>query len=323
MKRKFLHIIVFITVSITTFGQDPHFSQFYANPLYLGASFAGATEGSRFTAQYRNQWWDQPSSFKTYSFSYDQYFSSFNSGIGVNAISDVAGTSQLGSIQVGLHYSYNVQVFNIWKIRPGLSFSYLEHGIFGDLIFIDEIDRPDNPGSTPPPALQSSRDIDAAASLITYTDGFWFGGTVDHLLEPNVSLYSTEATIPMKISIYGGVDFRRRGKLLKPSDDVMTFSFLYKQQGPVQQLDVGMYWHSYPIVLGLWYRGLPFLNSDAGDALIFLAGVKTKSFNIGYSYDFTISSILPYTRGSHEISMAYKFRMPKRPSRGAVPCPQF
>lgn len=310
-------------MSVSVFGQDPHFSQFYANPLYLGPSFAGAVEGSRVAAQYRSQWWDLPSKFRTYSVSYDHYFSSFNSGIGVNALSDVAGTSELGSVQVGLHYSYNVQVFNIWKIRPGISFSYLEHGIYGNLRWIDEIGYPDNPGSTPLPALEQNRDIDGAASLLVYTEGFWLGGTVDHLLQPDVGLYSTEANIPMKYSAYGGIDFRRKGKLLKPSDDMMTFAFLYKKQGPVQQLDIGMYWSSHPIVLGLWYRGLPWLNSDVGDALIFLAGIKTNSFNIGYSYDFTVSSILPYTRGSHEISVAYKFMLPKRPSRGAVPCPHF
>ena len=311
-----------MTIAVVSHGQDPHFSQFYANPLYLGPSFAGAVEGSRIALQYRNQWWDQPSSFKTYSISYDHYFESFNSGIGVNAISDVAGTSRLGTFQAGLHYSYNVQVFNVWRIRPGLSFSYLEHGIFGDVSFIDEINFPDNPGSTPD-LLHNSRDIDAGASLLTYTEGFWLGGTVDHLLRPNVSLLSTEASIPLKISLYGGFDFRRKGSLLKPSDDVMTFAFLYKNQGAVQQLDVGVYWHNFPIVLGIWYRGLPGFNSQAGDALIFLAGVKTKSFNVGYSYDFTISSILPYTRGSHEISASYKFLLAKRQTRGAVPCPEF
>jgi type IX secretion system PorP/SprF family membrane protein len=314
-------MLCFIATAIN--AQDPHFSQFYANPLYLGPSFAGATEGSRVAAQFRNQWWDQPSSFKTYSFSYDHYFKSFNSGIGVNALSDVAGTSHLGSFQAGLHYSYNVQVFNTWQIRPGLSFSYLEQGIFGTVTFIDEIDYPNNPGSTPTQALTNSRDIDAGASLLVYTKGFWFGGTVDHLLRPNVSLYSTDAIIPYKTTIYGGIDVRRKGKLLKPSDDVMTFAFLYKQQATVKQLDIGVYWYNYPIVLGIWYRGIPGLNSQNGDALIFLAGVKTKSFNIGYSYDFTISSLLPYTRGSHEISATYKFLIPKRASRGAVPCPEF
>ncbi len=305
-------------------AQDPHFSQFYANPLYLGPSFAGATEGSRIAAQYRNQWWGTSTPYRTYSFSYDHYFSSFNSGLGANFLSDVAGTSSLGSIQAGIHYSYNFQVYNIWQIRPGLSFSYLEHGIFGDVTFIDEIDYEDNPGSTPTYSINSAKDIDAGASLLLYTEGFWFGSTVDHLLEPNVSLYSNStATVPIKLSVYGGIDIRRKGRLLKPSDDVLTFAFLYKKQEQEQQLDLGIYWSNYPIVIGLWYRGIPQFNSEIGDAIIFMAGLKTHNFNIGYSYDFTISSILPYTKGSHEISATYKFLLPRRRTPGAVPCPEF
>lgn len=302
-------------------AQDPHFSQFYANSLYLGPSFAGAVEGSRVSAQYRDQWVEQPSKFVSYSLSFDHYFKSFNSGIGINVLSDVAGTSNLGVRQVGLHYSYNLKLFNVWHVRPGLSFSYLEHGIFGELTFIDQVSGA--PTSIDEKVYDAARDIDAGTSLLLYTKGFWLGGTVDHLLKPNVSLYSTDAIINIKTSIYGGIDVRRRGKLLKPSDDVMTFAFLYKQQGPVKQLDLGVYWYNYPFVLGLWYRGLPTINSQRGDAAIFLFGMKFTTFNIGYSYDFTVSNMLQYSRGSHEISLTYKFNLTKRTKKGEVPCPEF
>ena len=62
---------------------------------------------------------------------YEVITGTFNSGIGVLAYQDVAGTSQLGSMNLGLMYSYNFQIFNVWHVRPGLSFSYVEHGFFG------------------------------------------------------------------------------------------------------------------------------------------------------------------------------------------------
>lgn len=321
MRKKVIYIITFFIFSLNLKGQDPHFTQFYANALYLGPSFAGAVEGSRIAAQYRNQWWEQPVPFVTQSVSFDHYFKSFNSGVGINLLSDLAGTSQLGVMQVGLHYSYNLKIFNIWHVRPGLSFSYMQHGIYGDITFIDQIKGGFT--SAPDPTFDQARDIDAGTSLLVYSSGFWLGGTVDHLLTPNVSLHATEAMIPIKTSIYGGIDVRRKGRLLKPSDDVMTFAFLYKQQGPVQQLDLGVYWYNYPFVLGLWYRGLPTFNSQRGDAVMFLFGLKFTTFNIGYSYDFTISNMLQYTRGSHEISATYKFNLTKRAKKGEVPCPEF
>lgn len=314
--------ILFIFIGGTGICQDPQFSQFYSNPLYLGPSFAGAVEGSRIAMVIRDQWTEAPTAFRVYSLSYDHYFSTFNSGVGVLAYKDVAGTSQLGSINIGLQYSYNFKVFNVWHIRPGLSFYYVEHGFYGSLLYMDELVSNDG-GTLVHDPKGHSRDIDAGTSALVYTNKFWMGSTVDHLLTPSIRLYDLESNIPIKFSIYGGYEFRRKGKLLKPSDETMTFAFMYKQQGRIQQLDLGVYWHNYPLVLGLWYRGIPMVNSHRGDAMVLLAGIKTRQLNIGYSYDFTISNLLGAVRGSHEISLTFKFLLPKRKKKGSVPCPEF
>jgi type IX secretion system PorP/SprF family membrane protein len=301
--------------------QDPQFSQFYSNPLYLAPSFAGAVEGSRVAMVYRSQWWEMSSPFKVYSLSYDHYFSTFNSGVGCIIYKDVAGTSQLGSLNIGLQYSYNFKIFNLVHIRPGLAFYYVEHGFFNDLVYMDEI--VGGVTGADDPSRERSRDIDIGSSALVYTKKLWAGVTVDHMLTPNISLYAAETTLPVKLSVYGGYEFRRRGRLLKPSDETMTFAFNYKKQADIQQLDLGVYWYNYPLVLGLWYRGLPYINSQRGDAMVFLVGIKTRQFNVGYSYDFTISNLLGAVLGSHEISMTYKFLLPKRTKKGSVPCPEF
>ena len=238
-------------------------------------------------------------------------------------VSDVSGSSNLGSMNIGLHYSYDFKVFNVWHIRPGLGFYYVEHGFDGNLLFIDDIIHNSDYTGAPVQSSQHTRDIDFSTSALVYTKKLWLGTTFDHLLTPNISLYASETTIPLKWSVYGGYEFRRKGKLLKPSDETMTFTFMYKKQASFQQLDVGVYWYNYPLVLGLWYRGIPVVNSQRGDALIFLVGIKTRSFNIGYSYDFTISNLLSSMRGSHEISISYKFLLTKRYKKGGVPCPEF
>jgi hypothetical protein len=89
------------------------------------------------------------------------------------------------------------------------------------------------------------------------------------------------------------------------------------------QLDLGVYWFKNPLVLGLWYRGIPPFNSQRGDAFILLVGYKSKNFNIGYSYDVTISNLIGQAIGSHEISMSVKFALPRHDKKGAVPCPEF
>ena len=55
-------------------AQDQHFSQFYANPLYLSPSLAGSTDGSRLVLNYRNQWPAISEAFSTVITSYSIHY---------------------------------------------------------------------------------------------------------------------------------------------------------------------------------------------------------------------------------------------------------
>lgn len=323
MKQKIFYII-FLFICISAYPQDPQFSQFYSNPLYLAPSFAGSAQGSRVATSYRNQWIHLPKSFVTYSFSYDHYFSGYNSGIGLLLMKDVAGSGELGTMNVGLQYSYNFKIFNTWHVRPGLHFYYIEHGLAYDkLEFIDQIMGGSGSYGGYLPVKERVRDVDLATSLLIYTKKFWMGANVDHLLKPNISLYADKHRIPIRTSIFGGLEVIRRGRLLNPIDETMTIAYMLRSQGTNTQLDLGVYWHRNPLVFGLWYRGIPPLNSQRGDAFILLLGYKTPYFNIGYSYDVTISNLISHAIGSHEVTMSFKFLLPRRTKVGAVPCPEF
>jgi type IX secretion system PorP/SprF family membrane protein len=322
--RKLFYILLFVFSGFSNaWTQDPQFSQFYSNPLYLAPSFAGAAGGSRICANYRDQWVNLPSTFTTYSFSYDHYFSHFNSGFGLLAYKDAAGTGQLGTLSVGVQYSYNFKILESIFIRPGLHFSYRENGIAWDkLKFIEQVMYNGGTNTQAEP-LAKTRDVDLALSTLVYTKRVWAGITTDHLLAPNMSLYASETKVPVKISLFGGVELVKKSRLLKPSEETMTLAYLFKKQGPYYQLDLGVYWFKNPLVLGIWYRGIPPFNSQRGDAIILLVGYKTRNFNVGYSYDLTVSNLIGQALGSHEISMSIKFAIPRRAKKGEVPCPEF
>ena len=63
-------------------GQDPHFTQYYANPLYLNPAFAGSDICPRFSMNYRNQF-PNFGAYQTYSASYDQYVDAVKGGLGM------------------------------------------------------------------------------------------------------------------------------------------------------------------------------------------------------------------------------------------------
>ena len=329
--KKYIHIAIFIILSQIIYSQDPQFTQFYSNPLYLAPSFAGAIEGSRIATMCRRQWAGVALPFKTYTISFDHYFSNFNSGVGLLFLKDEAGSGRFGITNVSIQYSYNFQVFDFWKIRPGLSFSYVQSGLdFNRLTFNDQYSEDTDEqtydflgSSGEDNIVEKSHDIDVSPSILIYSKKIWFGATVDHLLKPKLSLYNGSTIIPIKYSFYGGYELVRYGRLLKPLDESLVFAFLYKTQGTHQQLDLGLYWYKMPFVLGFWYRGLPFINSRRGDAVSFLTGYKLERFSVGYSYDFTISNLIGSTNGAHEISLVYNFKTKRKKKYVSIPCPHF
>ena len=58
MKKLFTKIAIAIAgfTGVAVAQQDPQFTQFYANPLYLAPSFAGATKQHRAAGSFRDQW---------------------------------------------------------------------------------------------------------------------------------------------------------------------------------------------------------------------------------------------------------------------------
>lgn len=327
MKQSLLLILFCLIISTEVKTQDPQFTQFYANKLYLAPSFAGAIQMDRVSTSYRNQWPSLPGVFVSYSFSYDHYFSNFKSGVGLLVMRDLAGTGELATTNFGLQYSYDIKINNQWHVRPGVQLSFVQTSLdFQKLIWNDQISASGTGlTSIEQPPLTSKADIDFTASVLAYSEQHWIGLTIDHLLKPKNSLWDTEEYIPTKISLFGGTQITRRGRLLSPIEESLSVAFLFRNQYFINQLDIGMYWYKEPLVLGFWYRGIPFINEARfGDAVALLTGYKIDNLSVGYSYDFTISNLIGSTGGAHEISLTYEFSTTrKKQKRHMIPCPQF
>ena len=327
--KRIIYLLVLSFINITdSFGQDPTFSQFYANQLYLSPSFAGATTQNRFSLNYRNQWPAVPGVFNTYSISFDKALPNFNSGIGVLATYDVAGSGNLSTTNIGLLYSYDFNINKRWHIRPGVNFKFYYLGLdIGKLVFNSQITGSGTSPSVTPPPFDNVADVDFATSALAYNDRTWAGFTLDHLLTPKTSFYGNDATVPVKFNFYGGTQILKKTRLRQKIQDVLSVAINFQKQGKFYQSDLGLYYYKDPLIFGLWYRGIPFATSQAGDAIIGLIGIKTSQLHIGYSYDFTISNLIGSTGGAHEISIVYEFnnlsigQLKKRIR--AIPCPEF
>ena len=305
-------------------GQDYEFSQFYANKLYLAPSFAGATQQNRFIADYRDQWPGLPKAFVTYCASFDHSISNYNSGVGLIILDDEAGSLNLSTIEVGVLYSYDFKLNDYYHLRPGIGFDFLQKSIdYSKGVTIGEIYDASTGNTFQAPSQSSDVGFDASASALLYSNNVWAGLTVDHLLQPNISLWGENDRSPVKETLYGGVTILRNGRLLKPVDETVSIAGMFTNEGNNRQLDIGLYWAQSPLTFGLWYRGLPPFNSERGDAITFLVGIKLMHFSCGYSYDFTISNLITHSAGAHEVSLTYEFYVLKKKKLQAVPCPEF
>ena len=101
----------------------------------------------------------------------------------------------------------------------------------------------------------------------------------------------------------------------------------YKSQGEADQLDLGFYAVYDHILYGVSYRGLWIKKYDDfqnNESFIFMLGwKKQKSFEVRYSYDFTLSKLAPAsTGGAHEISMSILMvKSNKNKPMKRLPCP--
>ena len=339
--RKILQYIFLLFMLLATHvvsSQDIQYTQYYAAPLYLNPGFTGSGQDHRFIVNHRNQWPTLPGNFASYSFSYDYHLPGAKSGVGLLISTEKAGSVDLRSTNIGLLYSYKVNLAGKWLFSPGLYFGYGRKNLdFNKVIFGDQLQF-DEDGNAPTQDLSISRNIDSEShfdfgtGFVLYNQKFWAGFSVYHLNQPNQSLLGEESALPMKISIHSGIRIPLyHGPFKRDKTSSIAPSFIYKKQGNFDQLDIGLHFLYDPIMLGLWYRGIPIQQNAADnisqDAVALILGMQFEKFDIGYSYDFTVSELGPLAGGAHEISFTYRLdvgeshRMKRKDK--FIPCPTF
>ena len=314
---------VFCLLSLTTnsaFGQDPQFTQFYSNPIYLNPAFAGSNGCPRFSLNYRNEWPSLTGNYVTYSASYDQYFKNISGGIGVIGMHDQQGQGTIFTTMIGLVYSYHLKVNRKFKMQFGARASMFNKFIDWDkLTFGDMIDPRKGfiyqTGDVPRGG--SRYFFDASAGFVGYSKHFFFGGAVHHLNRPNESVIEGESNLPMRITGHIGAEIPLGSKSQYNNSTSIMPNIIYQYQNGFQEINIGTYIKYGAFTFGAWYRNR--------DAFILTIGLRTKQFKIGYSYDVTVSKLNNgVSGGSHEVSLGFNLNCKSKPkSFRMISCPSF
>jgi type IX secretion system PorP/SprF family membrane protein len=329
MKNKYSYIIIlFLTVLLrgTGFAQDPHFSQFYANPLYLNPAFAGTSLCPRLILNFRDQWPSIQGTYVTYNASYDQHIEKISGGIGFLVNADRQGGGILNTYTVSAMYSYRLEISRHFSMKAALQATYFTKFLdWQKLRFPDQIEKRHgfvfNTSETAPISL-NKQNIDFTAGILGYGEKYFFGVSVAHLTKPNEGFIS-QSRMPRRLTIHAGgvIDLvkktRRRSNTEGPT---LSPNILFMQQQNFQEINYGLYFNRYPFVGGLWFRQ-SFTNADA---FIVMAGIQASMFKVGYSYDITVSKLTNATGGGHEVSLGIQFNCkPEKKRARQINCPSF
>jgi type IX secretion system PorP/SprF family membrane protein len=333
MRNKYIAYFIIFFSCAKLFAQDPHFTQFYATPLFLNPAFTGLTYEHRFTANYRNQWPGVKTAFTTYMASYDYNISNLNSGIGGYVLQDRAGTSNLVTTQAALNYSYRIKINKYSEIRAGLMVSMNQKKLDNTtLIFNDQLIT-GSAVSESAGSVQKTNYADLGIGALYNSTNYWLGFATKHINQPNTSLVGNVEALPVYLSVHGGYRYiiSARGANKTRFEEFVSASMHYTHEQKYDQFDIGAYYFKSFLNIGLWYRGIPLKHYKPGypnrESVAILLGYEQpdKNFRIGYSFDMTVSRLgLSKTAGAHEISLVYEIaKKRKKNKRVLVSCPKF
>ena len=291
-------------------AQDPQFSQFYSNPLYLNPGFAGTSTYPRLVSNYRNQWPSSGNTFVTYNLSYDQYLLGLNGAIGFQALYDREVNGSINTIQSSFVYCYHLKLNDEFFFTMAIQAGFILKQFNTDnLIFPGMINQENGTinGSYAFPVESGQKIVpDFTYGMVGQHKDIYFGFSLGHLTQPNQSIMEGDGlgNLPMKFTVHAGAkthDFVNslfsRGYSLSPN-------LIYQQQGTFKQFNLGMYMVTKSLTFGAWYRNNL---STRPDAVIGMVGYSSEFFQFGYSFDYILSELSTYTLGSHEISLIFYF----------------
>jgi type IX secretion system PorP/SprF family membrane protein len=317
MTKNVLFPIIILNLFLCNFllkAQDPQFTQFYANPIYLNPAFSGTARCPRICINYRNQWPNISGNYVTYSASYDQHVDAINGGLGINVMQDNQARGTLNSTSVNLMYSYLLPINRLFSLKFAIQGGFFQKSLdktklsFGDMIdarwgFIW------NTNELIPQT--NKQGFDAGAGVLGYTKNYFFGAAFHHITQPDQGLLGT-SKLPLKITAHAGAII----PLEKGNESYISPNILFMKQQKFSTLNLGVYFVKGSFVGGLWYR--------SSDAFIILIGLQNDYIKVGYSYDVTVSKLSNNTAGSHELSLQMQFKCkPKIKKFRTVNCPSF
>ncbi|QPH38525.1 PorP/SprF family type IX secretion system membrane protein [Pedobacter endophyticus] len=291
----YIAVIVLVLLTARSFAQtDPHFSQYYAYPLWLNPALTGVIDGDyRGSVNFKQQWSSLNSPFVTGGASFD-LAPKKNFAFGATVLNQRAGELDFNYLTALVSGSYRLRfgAEGLQMVSFGLQAGIINRSFdFSQARFGDQF----NPLSGYDGSMMSGETLSSQSSLmpdvnagIMFFDGdpnrianVFAGASVSHLTRPKDHFTGMASRLPMRFTAHGGARIRASDLL-----DIVP-NGLYMTQGNTQEISIGTYAQlnvnqNSSFLFGGNYR--------VKDAAIAFVGLQLRNMVFGLSYDVNTSS---------------------------------
>jgi type IX secretion system PorP/SprF family membrane protein len=322
-------IVILNILSNNAYSQDIHFSQYNMSPLTQNPAMAGAIYNLQANVNYKDQWREVGTPYKTFAMSADMRFSKkrvktgFLAG-GLTFINDNAGDAGVITNQATVNLAYHIKLDRHQNIGGGLQIGMLQRSIGnGALQWGNQFD-----GTNYTPTLPNGESLatsnfsaldvgfgamwayDNSDGNIHVTDNhdlnFNFGISAFHLNRPKYSFTGSDERLPIKFVAHGegvisvtdtewgfvpGLMFYSQGKTREFSTGLLL-RYLISQESKYTGFKSGA-----ALYVGAYIR--------AKDAIIPRIAIDYAGWSFGISYDINVSNLAlaSNSRGGLEFSL--------------------
>jgi type IX secretion system PorP/SprF family membrane protein len=306
------------------YAQDPHYSQFFANPLTLNPALTGTGEGEgRLSANLRNTWIGGTSPFSTGLLGFDKAIlgnklqSTDKLGLGGFAMYDQSNGGALKSTALALSFAYlkGLDEVGTSSLSVGFQASYANKRLdYSKLTFEDQF----GSGGFNEEVPSGDAGLSNSRSYADFNVGLAYhyqkdkmkatvGATLNHLFAPTDYMWDNLSR-KRRVTIHTG------GQYDLSQEASIEWNAIYQTKGKATELAFGGAYGfrmnaQDPEAIQLWLGG--YYRID--DALYPYLAVDYKNVRAGLSYDLTVSSMkaAASSRRSIEFSVLVRFAKKK------------
>ena len=314
MLKRIFYMLALFTPGIGAFAQqDPLFTQYMFNNLYMTPAYAGVDGVTRITAVHRQQWLGYQSSFgdggapTTQMVTFNTPIYKLRSGFGAYVLNDRLGP--VNNLEAQMMYAYHLGIK-----ETKLSFA-IKLGMYSQTIDGSKYRAIQNPDPLISEGKESQVRPDLGAGVFFRAEKYYAGVGFNHLLRSQFDFGSdsTRGALENHINFTGGYFYE------VSFDLKLQFTAAVRTDLNKTQVDVAGIAH----IKDTMYGGLAFRQSEAASLLLGYSLLKDKSLKLGAAVDFIVKDQAAKENFSLEFMLSYDLPVIANSGKKVVRTPRY